>query len=192
MLTRGNKPKQPYKCLNCRDRNYLIECVCGCGEIIFLRDKQSRIRRFKKDHNTKKGLNHPMWNGGIKKTVSNYNFIWNPNHPNSNSDNYVYEHVLIMSNFIGRPLKKGEIVHHIDGNRQNNNINNLQLMTNKEHMRLHHLKDMSNRICFKCKSNETYRWKNTNRPLWHYIDKKLYCNTCYCRYKKLERKGLSL
>lgn len=40
---------------------------------------------------------------------------------------YVAEHRYVMACYLGRPLMKHETVHHIDGNRQNNDITNLQL-----------------------------------------------------------------
>lgn len=39
---------------------------------------------------------------------------------------------------LGRSLKPGEIVHHIDGNKLNNDPGNLRVMTQSEHVRLHH------------------------------------------------------
>jgi len=38
---------------------------------------------------------------------------------------------------LGRKLEPGEIVHHKDGNKHNNNIRNLQIMTRAEHMKVH-------------------------------------------------------
>lgn len=38
---------------------------------------------------------------------------------------------------VGRPLRTGEIVHHIDGNKRNNEPSNLMVMTQSEHCRLH-------------------------------------------------------
>lgn len=49
----------------------------------------------------------------------------------------VKEHILIMENYLGRKLKPDEVVHHKDFNKSNNDISNLQLMTNSEHSRLH-------------------------------------------------------
>lgn len=40
---------------------------------------------------------------------------------------YALEHRLVMARSLGRPLRRNETVHHIDGNKQNNDISNLQL-----------------------------------------------------------------
>lgn len=42
-------------------------------------------------------------------------------------DKWILEHRLVMEQQLGRPLKKGEGVHHKDGNRQNNDPANLEL-----------------------------------------------------------------
>lgn len=47
------------------------------------------------------------------------------------------EHRVVMEAVIGRPLRSDEFVHHIDGNKRNNAIENLQIMTPAEHTRLH-------------------------------------------------------
>lgn len=44
-------------------------------------------------------------------------------------------HRVVAEKILGRPLRKGEIVHHIDGNHLNNAPDNLQVMTRSEHMR---------------------------------------------------------
>lgn len=60
--------------------------------------------------------------------------------------NGIKTHRLVMAEHLGRDLLPSEIVHHIDGNRLNNNINNLQLMTRAEHARQHRLKDIKNGV----------------------------------------------
>lgn len=49
----------------------------------------------------------------------------------------VREHILVMSEHLGRPLEEGEVVHHIDGDKTNNDLQNLQLMSVDEHNALH-------------------------------------------------------
>jgi len=55
------------------------------------------------------------------------------------------EHVVIMEESIGRRLFSNECVHHKDGNRSNNDISNLELMTRSEHARLHAKENNINR-----------------------------------------------
>lgn len=52
----------------------------------------------------------------------------------------IYLHRYVMECFLGRKLKKWEIVHHIDGNKSNNNLENLEVMVSANHRRFH-LKD---------------------------------------------------
>jgi len=51
----------------------------------------------------------------------------------------VLQHRHIMEKFIGRKLKKGERIHHNNGNKTDNRIENLQLFSsNAEHMKTAH------------------------------------------------------
>ena len=56
-----------------------------------------------------------------------------PYHPSANKRGDVYLHRLIMETYLGRYLESNELVHHIDGNRENNNVLNLKLTTPSEH-----------------------------------------------------------
>jgi hypothetical protein len=50
-----------------------------------------------------------------------------------------------MENKLGRPLKKGEIVHHIDENKSNNSPENLMVMTQSQHIEMHRAKMLHER-----------------------------------------------
>ncbi len=50
------------------------------------------------------------------------------------------EHVIIMENILGRRLNKNEVVHHLNGNKTDNRIENLSLISKKEHDNYHLLR----------------------------------------------------
>lgn len=85
-----------------------------------------------------------LWKKGVllgarkeRVLISNYYYIMNPAHERANKKGYIPEHVAIMEELIGRHLNPEEIVHHIDHNSLNNNLDNLQLMTAHDHLSYH-------------------------------------------------------
>lgn len=72
----------------------------------------------------------------------------------------VYEHREVMESVIGRPLTRGEHVHHRDHCRSNNGLDNLELLTAQEHGRLHGeivrmvLQCLRCRVWFKRRAND--------------------------------------
>ena len=82
------------------------------------------------------GENHPYWKGG-RRISAGYVWIYRPEHPKSNPIGYVQEHRIVAEEKTGRSLTSKEVVHHIDGDKQNNEPDNLQVMTRSEHLKLH-------------------------------------------------------
>jgi hypothetical protein len=79
------------------------------------------------NHNLGSGSKNHRWRGGINHHSSGYIMVMMKTHPNATKSGYVLEHVLVMTEHLGRPLEKGETVHHKDGDKHNNRIENLEL-----------------------------------------------------------------
>ena len=93
--------------------------------------------------NHARGAANGRWNAGRLITSHGYvavrvpkdhHLAWGPTHGHHR---YAYEHDLVAEQKIGRALADDEVVHHIDGDRQNNDPINLGVETRSEHAREH-------------------------------------------------------
>lgn len=107
------------------------------------------------------GDNNSNWKGGRvvhKRGNTKYVGVYSPKHPRA-SGQYVFEHILVAEKINGGPLPNGAVVHHVDGNGQNNDENNIQIMKNQsEHARLHAKQNCDRNECSIAYENDKDGW----------------------------------
>lgn len=140
---------------------------------------------------SQKGSRHWRWKGRIVDK-DGYILIKRPHHPFANARGYVQLHRLIIEQSLtiklGFPiyLLPYWVVHHHDNNKQNNSLQNLEVMNKRTHDSLPKV-DFSKRNCVRCKSNKTYTDRQ-NQPRWYKRDNEFICSNCYVKeYEKSKR-----
>lgn len=104
-----------------------------------------------------RGRDHHAWIGGRVQTSQGYVLsrvyeddpLFCMAKKKAAGASYALEHRLVMARHLGRPLKDFETVHHRDGDRQNNRIRNLQLLTGRH----------GKGACFRCGDCGSYNVK---------------------------------
>ncbi len=109
-----------------------------------------------------------MWK--ILKVIKkgDYEYALVPNHPKATKNGYVLMHRVVVENSIGRLLLPKEVIHHKDGNKKNNVIDNLEVMFNSNHVRMHKStgRAITNKVCKECgKAFEIETRKTRKRQL---------------------------
>lgn len=75
---------------------------------------------------------------------------------------YKRRHRHLMELHLGRPLAPDEDVHHVDGNKQNNDLSNLEVVNHAEHSRVHH-EGRSYRAGYKLNLSDEQRQARSDR-----------------------------
>ncbi len=121
-------------------KRYVVVKKCiTCGKSLYFRRYQKIPQHILcKEHRS--GKYSVNWKGGRVVTFHGYVLLHKPNHWSSNSQGYVKEHRYIIEKKICRKLKFREKVHHINGNKQDNSMENLELCKNERTHRQRHLK----------------------------------------------------
>jgi hypothetical protein len=90
------------------------------------------------------GKNHPMWRGGKRKLRRGYiGICLEPDDPLISmatvhrKERIAYEHRVVIARSLGRPLHRWETVHHINQNKADNRMENLIIVINSRHRKIH-------------------------------------------------------
>jgi hypothetical protein len=136
------------------------------GKIVGLSERTVGVYLRKSDiksHRKFSGESNSNWKGGVMYDRGR-KLIYSPKHPRPDflKKIYCYEYRLIMEKHLGRYLNDDEIVHHINGDHTDNSIENLQVMTQTEHIALHKKqgnmkRGYKSKFTFKYNNREEYR-----------------------------------
>jgi hypothetical protein len=187
------KDGKRFNCKTCANampqRRKKINSTCeGCGitkQVDYHSHKRRKSNYCLNCHSkiAQKGVKKPQfsrensgrWNGGEYISSDGYKMIkCEGEFTASGRQKYKKEHVIVMEEFLGRELKTqkgggGESVHHIDGDKLNNNIENLFICNSiEEHRKLHNSLEkisyelIKNGIIGFDNINKTYYIRNNN------------------------------
>lgn len=139
------------------------KCRCDCGREALIEGSKLRNGHTKScgclsidSAKSRNGENHPSWKGGRFETKYGYVLLLKKDHPNSRKNGRIFEHVFVMSEKLGRPLKDGETVHHKNGIKNDNRIENLELWSSNHSngQRVEDVVDWAFEFLCKYKKNE--------------------------------------
>ena len=142
------KERVELKCLNCGENHFKLQCQIGrgrgkfCSKLCANKHRQSgtiikcvlcEVEFYRRFGDQKKAINQFC----SKECYSNNRII------NSKKTTYLKEgakhkHIIVAEKTLNRSLKKGEVVHHIDNDKKNNNIENLAVLPSQSiHAKVH-------------------------------------------------------
>lgn len=121
-------------CGACGNGEWLLYCAHPVSPVCRVCTNVARNGKYR-------GPKNPAWKGGRQHTKDGYILVsiqpGDPFYAMNNGSRYVLEHRLVMAQHLGRPLTKDEVVHHRNGIKDDNRIENLELARNGEHSKAH-------------------------------------------------------
>lgn len=106
---------------------------------------KDNIEFFKVRSKAQSGENSGNFKGYRRKTSKGYICCYMPDHPMATKSGLVMEHRLIIEKHLGFILPKNFVVHHLNGKKDDNRIENLAVMTSSAHSALHNKRDEKQR-----------------------------------------------
>jgi len=119
----------------CSEKCALKQCHLNRFNDPIRRKKHSEEERerYRKKHNIKSEADYRCAKKGSGTiTRQGYRRFVDHKHPNSASSGAIFEHVVVMSRYLNRPLAKHERVHHKNGVKLDNRIENLELWSKSQ------------------------------------------------------------
>jgi len=123
-------------------KEYKRKCK-DCGDIIVYNSRQAYWTANKHNYScnpcghikrgkAQLGANNPSWKGGVRYSNDGYKTIY------QGYKKYKLEHRIVMEENMGRLLLPEEVVHHINGIKDDNRIENLMLFNSQsDHAKYH-------------------------------------------------------
>lgn len=156
----SNTHKSKYKDSLTQQHNGIRICECGCGETfkakVYWKNGKHHVKKYISGHNSREDDKKQDARRTIRiAAAKSHKIMRGKNHPWHKGQSYISKvrgrYVLkcrdnsveawariIMANKIGRQIKHGEVVHHIDGNKTNDHPDNLMLFSSiSEHIKWH-------------------------------------------------------
>ncbi len=122
-------------------------CACGCGsEVSGYNSWKREVVKFVHGHNMRghkyiklktRGILNSSWKGGRNLTPSGYIELSSKHDHPKNHQGRILEHRFIYEQYHKCCILRHGAVHHINGDKTDNRIENLKGMTSSQHTRLH-------------------------------------------------------
>lgn len=124
-------------------RNQVTNVCEGCGVEFVLSPSQAKhrtgrwcTRTCESASRIKRPLDRQHNGRPAALDKAGYVRVFEPEHPKAMNGGWVFEHRLVMEQHLGRTLARDEHVHHVNGKKNDNRLENLMIMGDLDHLML--------------------------------------------------------